>query len=357
MSQIFGHLNISDSDYVMNNTVGQGVIWEAVQEYLGNYNRQVELAMSTFIAKTTELYKLRYKMPGGGYLQRRGSDGSYAATKAYGQWDVAFPLEDFGAQIAGNDVDMAYMTVQELDRHVRSVALQDTNTLRYELLKRLFKNTATTFADPLYGNLTIEAAANGDSVVYPPVMGSETEATDDHYLESGYASASISDTNNPLVTIHDELAEHYQIGPGEQIVTFINKAERAKVEALTDFDDVQNPHVRPGTDTSVPIGMPTGVPGIVIGFSNGVWVVNWDWIPSGYMLGVSLDAEPPLQLRVDPAATGLGSGLQLVAEEEEFPFKHSFWRRRFGVGYGNRLNTAVMELGTGGTYTIPTAYQ
>ena len=34
-----------------------------------------------------------------GYV--RQSDGSYGATKALGQWDVAFPLEDFGAQVRG----------------------------------------------------------------------------------------------------------------------------------------------------------------------------------------------------------------------------------------------------------------
>lgn len=357
MSQIFGHLNLSDTDYVWNASAGQEVIWSAVQDYLTAYNEQVAKAMSTFIARTTESFKIRYKMPGGGYLQRRASDGSYAATKAYGQWDVAFPLEDFGAQIAGNDVALAYMTVEELDRHVQSVTIQDVNTLRYEILKRIFTNTATTFDDPIHGSLTIQPAANNDSVVYPPVAGSETEATDMHYLESNYVTANISDTNNPLVTIYDELSEHFQLGPGENIAVFINKAERAKVEALTDFDDVQNPHVIPGDDTSRVTGMPTGLPGDVIGFCSGVWVVKWDWIPATYMLGVHLDVEPPLQMRVDPAATGLGSGLQLVAEEESFPFKHSYWRRRFGVGFGNRLNTVVMELATGGSYTIPTAYQ
>jgi hypothetical protein len=32
------------------------------------------------------------------------------------------------------------------------------------------------------------------------------------------------------------------------------------------------------------------------------------------------------------------------------------WRTRFGVGVANRLNAVVMELGSGGTYTIPTGY-
>jgi hypothetical protein len=60
--------------------------------------------------------------------------------------------------------------------------------------------------------------------------------------------------------------------------------------------------------------------------------------------------------RVDPADTGLTSGLQLVAQDEEFPFMASFWRDRFGYAVGNRLNGVAFEYGTGGTYTEPTAY-
>jgi hypothetical protein len=74
------------------------------------------------------------------------------------------------------------------------------------------------------------------------------------------------------------------------------------------------------------------------------------------MLAVHLEAPAPVIKRVDPAATGLGRGLQLVAEDESFPFTASFWRHRFGFGVGNRLNGVVMELGTGGTYTVPAAY-
>jgi len=52
----------------------------------------------------------------------------------------------------------------------------------------------------------------------------------------------------------------------------------------------------------------------------------------------------------------LGDGLQLVAKENAFPFEASFWRHRFGIGGGNRLNGVVLEFGTGGSYSIPAAY-
>lgn len=357
MSGIFGHLNISDSEYVYNATQGQRVVYDAVQAYLNRINEDIDKALSVFVEESTSDHKRRYKLPGGGTLQRRGSDGRYGAVKALGQWDVAFPLEDFGAQIAGNDVDMAYMTVGDLDRHVQTVAAQNVGTVRFEMLKALLNNTQDSFVDDKWGTLSVEPLANGDSVTYPPVLGSESEATDSHYLESGYAASGISDTNNPFITIRDELEEHFGTETGgTSILVFVNNAQRAKIEALTDFDSVPFQYLRPGADADLPINLPAGLPGALLGTCSGTIIAEWRWVPANYMVGIHLDAPKPLIRRVDDPATGLGTGLQLVAENEEYPFRGSFWRNRFGFGGGNRLNGVVFELGTGGTYTIPTGY-
>jgi len=358
MSGIFGHLNISDSERAYVRTVGQELIWEAAQAYISRVNADMMQFLGVFTEQVTESFKERYKLPGGGHLQRRGSDGQYGAVKAYGYWDVAFPLEDFGASVGGNDVDMAYMTMAELDNHITTVTLQNANSVRFELLKALFNNTQDTFVDPIHGSLSIEPLANGDTVVYPPVVGSESEATEDHYLESGYADSSISDTNNPLKTIRDDLNHHYGLsGDGYNIVVFCNTTDLAYLEDLTDYDPVNDRYVQPGANINQVVGLPAGLPGNVVGRSNGVWVVQWNWITDNYLVGIHLDAPKPLKMRVDPADTGLGRGLQLVAREPRFPFEQSFWRHRFGFGAGNRLNGVIMELGTGGTYSIPSAYQ
>lgn len=358
MSGIFGHLNVSDSDYVFNATVGQMAIYQAAQDYLTRVNADIMQAMAVFVEKTTSDHKYRYKSPGGGHLQRRGSDGRYGSVKAYGSWDVAFPLEDFGAQLSGNDVDMAYMTVAELERHINTIVTQNVNTVRYEMLKAIFDNTQGTFVDTRWGSLSIEPLANGDTVTYPPVLGSESEATEDHYLESGYAATAISDTNNPYQTIVDDLEHHFGASTGgSNIVVFINNAETPETKALTDFVGVADAAIAYGDDTDIGMAL-ANVPGKALGRMEGLChVVEWRWMPAAYMVGIHLDAEAPLIRRIDPSETGLGDGLQLVAEDEKFPFQSSFWRHRFGFGAGNRLNGVVMELGTGGTYTIPTAYQ
>lgn len=363
MSGIFGHLNVSDQDYVFNSAVGQRVIYEAAENYVALANAELTRLLSIFVARSTPNHTLRYKLPGNGYLQRRGPDGRYGAVKASGQWDVAFPLEDLGAMIAGNDVDMAYMTVDELDRHIDTVVQQNVNTLRKEVLTALTSRSNGTFIDPQHGSLTIRSLANTDGTLYPPVIGSITDADDEHYLELGDTSAAIDDTHDPWtgvntnsVNIVGELEEHFGIQAGSaEIVSFINQAEVTVVSGLTDFEPVDIRQIQEGQQTASPVQVPTDLPGVVIGRHRaGAWIVRWDWIPATYILSTTTAVEAPLYKRIDPPATGLGTDLQLVATDEEFPFKDTVWRHRFGVAVANRLNGICVECAAGGDYTDPT---
>lgn len=356
MSGIFGLLGLDDTERVFVNTVGQRVVYDAVVQLLDQYNADLRAALAVFLEEETEDFKIRYKLPGGGRLQRRGGQAESAAVKAYGGFDVAFPLEDFGAQLAGDDVALAYMTMQDLDRHLDTIFIQDTSTVRFELLKALLNNVQGTFVDPLHGSLSIEPLANGDTVVYPPVLGSETEATEDHYLESGYAATAIDDTYNPYITVRDELEHHFgALQGGSNIICFINPAEVPETEDLADFDPVNDRFVQPGADTDSIFGLPS-VPGRIVGRTNGVWVAEWRWVPANYLIAIDPDAPAPLKMRVDPGDTGLARGLQLIAEETDYPLEMSHYRHRFGLGCGNRLNGVVMEFGTGGSYSIPSGY-
>lgn len=355
---LLGLLGLSDMDRKTVNTIGQSVVYDAVQQYLAAYNAQIQAAMSVFIGGTTEDHSIKYKLPGGGRLDRRGGRAQSAARKAYGGWDVGFPLEEFGGQVAWTATQAAYLTAQELENHIETVRIQDTNTRRFEVLKAIFNNTERTFTDDELPTPTVKVQplANNDSVVYPPLIGSESEAQDNHYLASGYAASSISDTNNPLITVRDELEEHFGTPTGfGNIAVFINKAQEAKISALADFEDVSDTNIRAGADTNVPQNLPN-VPGRILGRSNGVWVVRWDWIPANYLYGQDLDQPGPVMERVDPAYTGFQRGLQLVATDERYPLVQSHWRNRFGMGVGNRLNGVCMELTADASYDIPTDY-
>jgi hypothetical protein len=357
MANIFKSIGIADNERLFSATAGQDVIYTVAMDYIRNHREGLDAAIAVFVEQVTSNFKERYKLPGGGRLQRLGDEARPAVAQAFGYWDVAYPLMGLGSGIAGNRVGLAYMTAEEFSLHLENITIQDTNTVRFALLYRLFNNTATPFTDPIHGSLTIQPLANGDSVEYPPVLGAEDQATDNHYIEIGYASASISDTNNPLETVRDELTEHFgEMSGGEDIVVFINKAERAPVEALTDFDPTPDRYVVVGDDVDVPRDPAANAPGIFLGRCSGVTVKQWNWIPAGYLLGVHTDARPPLKMRIDPADTGLGQGLQMVSTFEDYPLREWNWEHRFGFGCGNRLNGVVIELDDAGTYTIPAAY-
>lgn len=357
MSTIFGALKLADTDRVFRATTGQRVIYDAARQYVEGQNAALNAVLANFVEQTTEDHTLRYKLPGGGMLQRRGGQAQSGAVKATGSWDVAFPLEEYGDQIAGDDVAMAYMTAAELDRHIQTVVIRNINTVRFEMLKALFNNAARTFVDPLWGNLTVQPLANGDSVVYPPVVGSASEAADTHYLASGYANSAVSDANDPIADIAiPELEEHFgQATGGSPIVVFLNAAEVPYLTALTGVVSTIDRYIAPGANTDVP-SVPAGLPGRFIGrHVQGAFLQQWDWIPSGYLFALHLDAPKPLFKRRDPADTGLPDGLAMVAEDKEYPFEQMHWRHRFGFGVANRLNGVLIQL-TASSFSVPTAY-
>jgi hypothetical protein len=359
MANLFGALGLNDTDRVFAGTTGQAQVWEAVQAYVTQHNADLQAAMAVFVEGETENHIERYYMPGTGRMPRRGEQAQAAATKRNGAWDVAYPLEDFGDQVAGDMVAMAYMTAADLSNHLLTVQQRDINNVRYEVLKALLNSSNGTFVDPLRGSLTIRRLANADGTLYPAVLGSESETSSHtHYIETNYASSSISDTNDPIVTAVDHLEEHFGAPTGgSNIAVFINNAQTAKIAGLTEFVDNPNRFVQPGTNTATPTGLPMALPGKTLGVHNkGAIVQEWRWVPANYIIAVHLDAPKPLKMRVDPADTGLPRGLALVAQDEDTPWRSSHWMHRFGIGVGNRLNGVVLELGTGGSYSVPSGY-
>jgi hypothetical protein len=359
MSGILGTLGITEAaaERTFISTVGQQLVYEAVQAELAKYSAELTSVMSLFVEQNTTDYKRRYELPGGGYLEPLSALGSPANVKATGKWDVAWPIADYGAAFSRDRVGRAYMTVQQLNKHLDTIMIQDRNTVRREIMKALLSNTQYSFVDPIWGTLLVEPLANGDSVVYPPVLGSADEATDDHYIETNYAAASISNTNDPTKTVRDELEEHFGTPTGgSNIVMLTTPTVCDYIEALTDFDPVNQRYVTPGANTDQVSGLPAGMPGRVRGICNSVWIVEWRSMPANYALAIHADAPKPLIMREDPPETGLAGGLNLVAEDEKFPFRSSIYSHRFGFGAGNRLNGVALEFGTGGSYSIPSGY-
>jgi hypothetical protein len=352
MATIFGVLGLNDNDYV--STADQRRVFDTINEYAARTEAEINAAFSVFVERDTTDYTATYYLPSGGMMQESAERTRPGAVKPVGTWDVAFPLRDARDQLAWTDISRAYMTAAKFDAQVKGIANRYLNWKRFHLLKALLNSTNETFVDPIYGSLTIRRLANGsgDSVVYPPVVGSTTEATENHYIETNYASSSISDTNNPIRDfVKPELAEHFGQG---RYVAWINSAETAKISGLATFDPTKPDWVTPGATADIANADGVTGPGTFIGAIAGVAIFEWNWVPANYIVGVNLDAPKPLERRVDPIPSL--QGFKLVAEQMEYPLNESFWRAREGYGVANRLNGVVVELGTGGTYTIPTLY-
>lgn len=362
MANLFGAIGLSESDRLFNGTLQQGVIYDATQQLIDIYNQDVAAATAIFVNGRTDRAKERYRLPAGGQMQLRGRSSNPGGVKASGSWDVGYPLFDFGDQLVADDVTLAYMSAAEYSLHLQGIFNRATNTYRFQLLKALLNNSSYTFSDEVLGDITVQPLANNDSTLYPPTLGGSADATASMYAGSNYATSSISDTNNPVKTIVDALQARFGTPTGgSNIAIFYNSAEHAKLSALTAFVPVQYQYTTPGANTAT-VQIP-GIPDILLrgswevtGNCSGAVMCKWAFIPSGYIVGVHLDAPPPLIERVDPADTGLGAGLQLVARDMDCPFDSAFWRYRFGLGCQNRLNGYALQLVASTSYTTPTAY-
>lgn len=358
MSGIYALLGLESGDVNFVNKIGADRVYEAATEYLRMVDEEMMSFYNVFIQEETEKYSERYKLPGGGRMQRRGQLAANAEVKNYGGWDVAYPLEDFEASVGYDDVTLAYTTVQDVDVAMATVDIQNTNTMRYEILRRLLNNTNTSV--PAWRDipaLTVKPLANGDSDNYPPVIGTESEATENHYAGTNYTAANISDTNNPLITIRQELEEHFGTPAGfGNVAAFFNAAQIAKIEALTDYDQLDDSHKLFGANRDRVTGDFPKLPGRIVGRSNGVWVVEWSWVPANYVIGIDLDSPPPLKIRRDPVATGLPRGLHLAGQTDKHPLFASHWRNRYGIGAGNRLNGVVLQFVASTSYSVPSGF-
>lgn len=351
---IAGILDIDDADSILVNEVGQETVYQAVQEYTSRINDSLNRITGLFVERTTTSYKWTYKLPGNRELQTQGGLGRAGEQKFGASYDVELPIFQFGDALGGSFVDMAYMSISDVDRQVVEIQNAARRTLRKEILKALFNNTALSFEDRKNGTLSVKTLANSDGTYYPPVPGTDDLAEATHYAETGYLVSAIDDTNNPIKNFHKAtLLGRY---PDEaDAIVFIASNMQAKVEALTDFMEVGDPRIMKGGLADRLTGLPGGVPGKIVGRCNDMWVSVWADIPSNYSMSIAPSVEKPLQRRVDPPATGLPAELTLIKQSDLFPLEKSEWMWRFGMGVVNRLNGYVLECGNGGTYTVPTS--
>jgi hypothetical protein len=321
---------------------------DAIRASLDEHNRQVNAALLELVERTTD-YTVRYKIGGAGTLQPLDEWGNPLPVKDVGFYDVAFPIQGGGTAWGDNRVSRALMTVAEADRLTVGMLRRDADWMRRHILATLFDNTTWSFVDEEKGTLTVQPLANNDAVTY--LRNNGTLATDNHY----YAQAgAISDAANPFPTWLTELKEHPE--NGGPFVAYIPTNVKAAVQGLANFIDVADPNVNPGimAPTLTNSTLSRGFGDEVVGYVDGVYVVEWSFLPDNYGIVVARGAETkPLRMREYPAASLQGLFVENFSPDgnlNEYRFI-----RYAGFGAYNRVGALSFRIGNG-AYAIPTGY-
>src|SRR5690606_26010322 len=108
---------------------------------------------------------------------------------------------------------------------------------------------------------------------------------------------------NPFPTLLTELSEHPEnAGP---YVAYVPTALRSSIMGLSNFVDVPDPNVNPGALAQQLTNNPgRGMGDEVLGYVDGIWIVEWSFLPSTHGIVVSRGASAkPLKMREYPAAS------------------------------------------------------
>lgn len=351
MGWLASALNITDSEHTYLNTVGQDVLFEKCDEKLAEYNAELATLMAIFVERQTGNFEEKYLLPGGGKLQRVSMNAPATAVKRYGSYTVGFQLNKYGAVLAGNEDTWGYMSIRELRVQIDNIILQDRNALRERILISLFENDNLAFTDPYRGDATttVTRLANTDGSLYPAIVGTETEADDQHYREAAFSVAEMEDANpnfNPVLILVNEIAEHFGgVGTtGKNFVYFHGTDQTSYLKKFSDYTPAEQLKIQLGDDTArMRAGWPQ-VPGTVHGVSSGAYLSEWAWIPATYGICILVGVPAPLIMRVHPDYAGLGSGLILASRDEQHPMTQMHYKHDYGFGCGNRLSAAVIEI-------------
>lgn len=345
---LYGFLNLESEFDLRVDEVGIEAVQNAIDASVAEHNRQVQALLSMFVQRT-DVAQIRYETPVAGRLQPLDQDGRALPIQAAGHYDLAFPLQMAGSAWGANWVTQRKMTVANANRITATMLEADMRWIRDHILNVLLADSSYTWLDPQFGTLTIKPLANGDTDTYLIQTGSDAGAVDTHQLAQASA---IDASNNPYPTIEEELLEHPE--NGGEVVAFISSSLKTATRNLSTFLEPADPNVISGNASDRVSGsLGVTVPGQVLGYVDGVWVVEWKSLPAGYIVAATTAGDAPVAMREDEE-TDL-RGFQRVAQRSDHPFYESQWLRRAGFGAWNRVGAVAYYVG-GGAYAVPTGY-
>lgn len=355
MTTVLGMVGLNNDDFLRVGQVDYNILQDAVRAYVDNAVDAMQDSMSIFVEEVTTEYQEKMQLPMTGEMSQTVSGAEVPPVTVLGDWTVAYPLYEFSEGLVATAVDYAYLTPAAFDKHINGLLSRYSSRVQKEILRAIFDDTAMTFNDPYRGNLTIEALANTDGTLYPPDITGEDPTERQAYIAAGYTT--LSTVNNPFPAMRTYYSNIYGTPANNDVIAFIHSDEVSGLQSISGFTEVR-PEFTQLSDAQEYALANKFLPGEILGRVNGVLVSRWDYIPSGYIVGLHTapGVAAPVKMRVDPADTGLGGGrLQFLEAPTSHTKAFNYWRARFGMGVFNRLNGYIVQL-TLGSYTVPSAY-
>lgn len=345
----YGFHRLSDTRERRVTEVGVDVIDRLVAQSMEEHTRNLNQTMENLVART-DRFKQLYKVAQNARLQPGDEDSRGRKIKAYGRYDVGWPLRHYNVAWGANFVKLKKMTVGDVNDNVLLLQDADRRTVRDAIMIAFFDNTGYTFTDDEYGPLNVKGLANLDSVVYNVLTGADAGVTDSHFL---FAGAATNLTLAGFQAIYTELTEHPE--NGETVTVFVPSNQRPFVEAIVGFRPVQDPNIRTGVATDVLTGTDgLSGPGELFGYIGKCFVREWRQLPTDYSVAIAPGgAEKPFRMREDPEEDL--RGFRKADERNDFPFYESQYIRRFGVGAWNRVGAVVYRTNAA-SYAPPTGF-
>lgn len=334
--------------------IGEERIWEVLNGYFQAHNELTEAVTLNVAERTTDR------------LRSVGSAGSIEMVELdeFGSADVqkfdieidnvGFPMNRWGNALQWTRLYFEQATAEEFSKAVNGITDAD-EVKRYALLRyAVFHPSNRTIRDRLQTpvvNLPVKALINGDGFPIAPGPGGKTFDGDSHTHYMGITTAD-TPTAAEVTSLIENVMEHFNSGSP---VLYINNGNEATIRGLTGFSEFVDVRLTDQRTQLVATGQNLAnfnVYDRAIGLFNGAEVWVKPWIPEDYLYCTVLGQPMPLVERV-PVFQG-AVGLRLVAQNEQYPLRADEYEHRYGFGVWNRLNGAVMDIGTGSsTYTEP----
>jgi hypothetical protein len=348
----YGTLEILDTLAAQRTLIadyGEDNAFQAIAQYMAAWNRIVDEMLMELTEPTTD----RLRRYGGvsTVTMIRGDEFSRPdAQKTSAGVNIGIPLELYQTGLQWTRKYFQMHTVAELQGQVNAVRTADEVRIVTEIQRALFTPTNNlSYVDSLVDNasaitLPIRALLNGDGTAIPADPWGNVFATNHtHYV--GTASFAASDLA-ALVTL---VQEHYNQGG---IRVYINQGNEAAVRALTGFQPIYDGRLTIANNVTFATGALDimNVYNRQIGIFGAAEIWVKPWVPLNYIFAFNPGQRKPLAARTRP---GVPSGLQLVADNEQYPLRAQTFEREIGFAVQERANGAALYLSSG-TYAAPT---